>query len=277
MDNIFLSMTIILLDYSYYAIAKFFAIADDNHMPIKRIMIDWDDPMTGFITNKNQYGRYANYKPYCESTSGDIGHCWKKNTKLVPDLITCQDYEDKIGECPIGSGEECVKQANLPPASNLTFDTQFDSFNTSRFGDDPARACTPKPFLADYTYTCTTQNADVAFGTLTKTQQNQIISLLGPGNEPESVCVYRPRVQVFDNWGFCNGSINAAENHPWQKGWLAQKKLEQTDNYTVEGFVVDGDGIYDGGLGKCDSSLLDKTEDLPWTYYQGLIIVVPND
>ncbi len=69
---------IIIAGGSYSAEAKFFAFADDNHMPIRRMMVDWDEeglpPM-----NVDKRGLYKNRKPVCGTSNqgglADVGIC----------------------------------------------------------------------------------------------------------------------------------------------------------------------------------------------------------
>ncbi|MFB6182204.1 MAG: hypothetical protein ABEJ24_04905, partial [Candidatus Magasanikbacteria bacterium] len=68
-------------------------------------------------------------------------------------------------------------------------------------------------------------------------------------------CVYRPKVQVLDNWGWCNGSCDS-----------------------------DGDGNLDPGCyndysnpqrSLCDNPKKQLNQD-PWTRFKGKIIVIPQ-
>jgi len=69
------------------------------------------------------------------------------------------------------------------------------------------------------------------------------------------VCVYTPRVQVTDNWGWCNGSCNGPGN---------------------TGCYDDTSGAI-GADGQCSD--LNLNSPSPWTYFgngEGQIIVIPD-
>jgi len=83
--------------------------------------------------------------------------------------------------------------------------------------------------------------------------QNQLIAM---HNTKSKVCVFIPKVQVLDNWGWCNGTCLGGPG---------------------------GDGCYNGegneGLpidqqvDECDSGY---QKGDPWTEYKGQIIVIPQ-
>jgi len=65
-------------------------------------------------------------------------------------------------------------------------------------------------------------------------------------NESNQVCVFKPGVQVKDNWGWCNGSC------------------------------AGGNGCYDHAF--VDNGYTDQcnyTAELPYIYYKGSIVVIP--
>ena len=107
---------------------SFHAWADDNHMPLKKITIDWGDGEVLKVGGKQSY--YKNHKERCTMRDDDGNPC-----------------ETEGASCRL------------------------------RFGDTD-EACTDKrPFEFSHVYSCE-----------------------GPGN-----CVFTPKVQVLDNWGWCNG------------------------------------------------------------------------
>ncbi len=85
----------IVAEGTYYAIANFFAYADDNRMPIKRVTVDWGD---NSFQNDSPDGLYKNRKPYCgvtdeftysynATTNSGLGRC-------VGTQITCNSSVD---------------------------------------------------------------------------------------------------------------------------------------------------------------------------------------
>ncbi|MBP9732057.1 MAG: hypothetical protein KBD29_01205, partial [Candidatus Magasanikbacteria bacterium] len=85
----------IVAEGTYYAVANFFAYADDNRMPIKSVKVEWGD---NSFQNDSPDGLYKNRKPYCGATdnftynynasaNSGLGRC-------VGTQITCNKTED---------------------------------------------------------------------------------------------------------------------------------------------------------------------------------------
>jgi len=197
----------------FVATAEFFAYADDNHMPIRRIVIDWDD---GFYTNKDRKtGMYQNAKPVCETDNSgndpDIGHCGTAANNLTP--LTCEINPEGVNGCPILPGGNITDRYTCfgkgEAAEEQLAGTSADSYQIPRFGDVP-RACTTKPFAYSHAYSCS--EGDGLSKSISTWQANgdlsadQVDRLVARGlSVDDPVCVFVPGVQVLDNWGFCNG------------------------------------------------------------------------
>ena len=68
-------------------------------------------------------------------------------------------------------------------------------------------------------------------------------------------CVFKPKVQVLDNWGYCNGTCDGSSVYEGCYNDTSGKKL------TVE---------------QCDYKDANEDADLnPWTEYKGQIIIIP--
>ncbi len=162
---------------SYEVKLQFFAYADDNRMPIKRVGINWDN---GEIELK-QIGLYQNRKPFCAAgdntaSLGDIGRC--SGTQ-----ITCK----RDADCILVGGT-CDKQATNP----------------LKFGD-AKRACTEHYFEFEYVYNCSTNDQNLKPVSTLQTSNPEIYTeLIGRGIS--NVCIFQPGVQILDNWGWCNAS-----------------------------------------------------------------------
>ncbi len=234
---------------------KFFAAADDNKMPIRQVRVNWGDNSP--IVNENQTGLYKNRKPYCSSADNaivTIGLCGTTATDLS--LFTCRTHAD----CPTTDPRNA--QTNYRcygPAANTDQD-RSDSYQFARFGNSP-RACLARPFNFVKDYTCTVEdvnpNSPAAFTVRVGDIQNpdarvRLSAEYGLG-ENERVCVFRPRVQVKDNWGWCNGVENGVQS--------------------VQGFH-DGSDTQSIVDDICDD-LSDNNPRNVWTRYQGEIIVIP--
>ncbi|PIZ93777.1 MAG: hypothetical protein COX83_00960 [Candidatus Magasanikbacteria bacterium CG_4_10_14_0_2_um_filter_41_31] len=232
---------------TYSAKARFFAFADDNRMPIRRVMIDWDD---GDTTNKGVFGMYKNKKPYCEPsdtppTETSLGYCRNQATREFT-LVTCQQDLD----CPTDGEYHCLHTwSNTPEDVQYGIDEQVGGaeFVAPRFGNMP-RACDAKPFEYYHAYGCDnpTQTISMVRDQLTDITYNKLIE--SGLNDGSKICVYQPKVQVLDNWGYCNGSCNGAGN---------------TGCYNDDGI---------GGILECDAP---DYSTLHWTPYQGIIVIIP--
>lgn len=202
-------------------VVKFFAFADHNRMPIKRVMVNWGDGSTP--TNEGKYGDYKNHKPVCMS-SGDTNSTDVRECSNAPQL-TCNTNAD----CP--SGGTCNVAG-------------FKFGNTSR-------ACTPDYFEFTHNYSCTSETpGKVAFNTLDLGVREYLKRQGGhtEENTPE-VCVFTPKVQVLDNWGWCNGSCSGGNG--------CYSKFKATENSSP--------------IDRCEAGL-----DAPWVNYKGKIIVTPT-
>ncbi len=270
---------------SFLANMKFFAMADDNHMPIRSINIDWGD---GKLQHNGKKGSYKNKKPFCESAAG---HCRKiESDENIPTSLTCQvNGEEQIG-CPPDTAEiqyECV----VDPGT-FGNNPYIDGYDSARFGD-VARACedgSSEEQLGHYSYghvySCDAGSeyskkiSDWDSNYLTPVQKNRLDNV-GYGADTE-VCVFRPGVQVKDNWGWCNGSnitdlpdtlTSVGDNEVViYKDFASNQRAiasPREDGWYADRMVDDGVGGFDP-KNECGYNL-----DEPWTYYKGIIIVIP--
>lgn len=188
----------------FTANAKFFAFADDNQMPIKRIMINWDDGTP--VVNADRYGKYKNRKPYCAVNEGGVvGLCGKPDVsgKTVPSQLTCATDN----ECAtVDPSYVCLTKDNKDPAKKLPskFGSQ-DAFDVARFGNQP-RACEPAYFEFNHVYTCnkgSQQSIQLSKAKVSLATKARLYAL--NVKDTDEVCVFQPGVQIMDNWGWCNG------------------------------------------------------------------------
>ncbi len=167
--------------------AKFFAWASHNSMPIVKRAVLWGDLASAEPPAK---GWYKNQKPVCSPDVSDanaVGEC--ANT---PGLTCGAD-----GDCP--NGDRCVKGAN-------------------NFGNTPG-ACNAAPYRFDHVYTCSLgdlQSMPLCTGSSESADNAPCYRLVNAA----PVCVYRPKVQITDNWGWCNctGSGCKASGGAYQDG-----------------------------------------------------------
>ena len=211
----------------YTAKLQFFAFADKNRLPIRRVKVDWGD---GTVFNEDRYGRYRNSKPFCmasdDQENPDIGEC-----KNSPQL-TCENDSDCPGAdtCQIGA-------------------------IARNFGNSP-RACTEGAFEFIHGYTCSQIDIDLnatyvkAFEALTASEQKWLNQLGYSQDKNPKVCVFEPRVQVLDNWGWCSGMCDV--------------------DYNKDGKLDLKDGCYQDKIFACNK------DSNTWIKYNGRIIVIPK-
>ncbi len=209
---------------SHLAIVQFFAFADDNRMPIRRVMVDWGDYSP--ITNQDKMGLYKNRKPFCADTDGfSYSEQFKR---CVNTQLTCRTDDD----CKFLAGSpKCEIPKYEIPATTARY-----------FGDAP-RACKPTYFEFTHNYDCSKTSNQVLVSSLDAEAKTR---LYGMGlKDSDKVCAFTPKVQVLDNWGWCNGDCLGVG-----KGC-----------YNDEGT---------NGVKQCE------IDPLRWTEYKGKIIVVPS-
>lgn len=252
---------VIIGEGSQRVVAQFFAFADDNRMPIRRVLVKWG---SGSRNNPDiapplqQKGLYKNRKPYCErSNDGGLGFtmgmCAGGNVgnEIFPTGLTCID-PNAPGECPTDMA--CLTPNALQQA--VVGNRLPDTYLTTRFGNIQD-ACKEGYFEFTHEYVCdrTDQNNPNVWkqvSALSQGTQNRLVERgLALG---DFVCVYKPGVQVLDNWDHCNGSVVAA----------GQPLLD------VNGEVLVNQAGYWGG----DCERLNEAK--AWTYYKGEIVVIPR-
>jgi hypothetical protein len=279
---------------NFLAEATFFAMADDNHMPIRSININWGD---GTLQHQGKKGFYKNKKPFCEvgDLSGPpaVGLCrvvGSSQSLLLP--LTCKEKGGEAVGCPLDTSEisyECYSPEMLAEYDEDDIWRDIDNYDTVRFGN-LSRSCedgsdeNELPYYSySHVYSC--DEGSIYRKPLSEWDDSYLspyqksrVNISIEGEDPE-VCVYRPGVQVLDNWGWCNGS-NVSEDltqggsdsaiiykdfvnnlpakvWPREEGWYSDR-------------IVD-DGF--GGLEFYNDCLYGFNAS--WTYYKGVIIVAP--
>ncbi len=241
---------VIVKENSLTAITNFFAFADHNRMPIKRIMIDWGDNST--VTNESRYGDYKNRKPYCMSPSEESAQSTALKQCSTNPQLTCKSNQD----CP--NGGTCT----------------VDGF---AFGN-AARACTPDYFEFTHSYSCGEldktnkesfvydfeQNSNISGGNPLPAGEGAKIwaylkSLNYNKDNTKFVCIFKPMVQVMDNWGWCTGKCT---------DWNKDSKTDLTD------------GCYENKKGAGFGQQCNEQQNNPkykdaFIPYKGYIVVTP--
>ena len=156
---------------SYRAPVSFYAYADTNHMPIRRMVVDWGDDFT--------------------SITGDIA--WGTGSQSGS---TADDnfYKNYRGINPISNQDEC----------------QDGTAANDEFGNS-ADACSSSYVTFTHDYVCTQgrlNDLQEAGRTCDFEDDGRLVN--SPCVENEA-CVFQPRIHVMDNWGWCTGYCDSEE------------------------------------------------------------------
>ncbi|MCD6335036.1 MAG: hypothetical protein J7M27_06855 [Candidatus Latescibacteria bacterium] len=213
---------------SVASVLKFYAWADDNHMPLKKITIDWGDGQS--IVSGGDGSYYQNRKDECRKRCDAPDEDW--------DGLAC--YNDGGSNCMLTPPSSSGRPIFAPGTCRLQFGDSDD-------------ACEDKPFEFSHVYGCSAGRLESLDACEFEVGGNNIV------NSPCKYygnCYFRPKVQVLDNWGWCNGTCKNSY-HP---GHVGEEWIDK--------------GCYDG-MGEFECYRKTLGEDNPYTYYSGNIIVTP--
>lgn len=226
---------------------SFYAWADSKQMPLRSVMINFGDS----TTHKNNNISLSNYKPYCDVA-----------TNCVDDMnVPCkEDFADFCSDSSLGSG--CVNNSASDPNGYNTFGSQ------SQYG------CVADTYNVSTKYTCDVSNyldingqvdEDIlnaspnAYDDNNKNKGGVALLKQNPDTnfayefeltpvartygltEDDLVCVYYPRVQVADNWGWCTGNCEDTDNG---RGCYEDSGYNQCSSSTALSWLYNG-GVYD--------------------------------
>jgi len=246
---------------------RFYAWAKRSQMPLRRIMVDFDDKTDPLTSGSLSI---SNYKPMCDTDR----HCASGANNDIPCI----------------NNNVCnLRQANLTcsPLPNTDPDAEFGSTKDT--------GCTPEYVEFFSNYTCNLdrfKNADgvILWSAVSTTEKydtraqdtngGHLATIVdaAPRNEGEIqksaastragvkvgdiVCAYKPRVQVMDNWGWCNGKCS--------KTGQANPPANQITDGCYNDLVVGGMTRY-----QCENNFKLYGEK-PWKEYANSVIVIPN-
>ncbi|KKQ27987.1 MAG: hypothetical protein US42_C0003G0044 [Candidatus Magasanikbacteria bacterium GW2011_GWC2_37_14] len=230
---------------SFLASVKFYALADENRMPIKRVLVEWGD---GSIKDE-RVGMYRNHLPFCsdDAETANRNFCFANG---VNTQLTCTTPED----CPVEPGTDYYCHASVPAEPH---------FGVAK------RACETNIFERVHNYTCTDLDAGEVWTSTTEQLSSDIkqkLQRMGVANVP-FVCIFQPKVQVLDNWGWCNGTCGDLTDYGGNNNGII-------DGSEFEGCYNNTDPA--SGSLDCDPGVSPVTNEKHWTQYQGQIIVVPT-
>jgi hypothetical protein len=185
---------------------KFFMEADHNQMPIRNVTVDWGD---GYVYPLD--GLYQNHRGFKQATCR-IPTGAKDGTCEVAEL-----NDDKLCSTDAQCGENnvCVRNApgvpfgkcliNRSLGNSCQSDTQCQRVETCQdpndaksFGKIKGKTCSSDYVQFDHVYQCY------------KGQPNNYVTDPAVCGTAAGCCVYVPKLQVRDNWGFCTGKCGDA-------------------------------------------------------------------
>ncbi|MCX6778792.1 MAG: hypothetical protein NTU97_01000 [Candidatus Magasanikbacteria bacterium] len=213
--------------------ANFFAYADNDQMPIQRVAIDWGDGTPAYVTK----GWFKNQKPWCANTENKV--CGRGTNYNMP----CNGIED----CDSTAGS-CVLATDNPLTLMLKEEARL------YFGNS-AEACDTNYFSFKHVYECPDQatiGVPACTGSVTFNCKN-----IATG-----VCKFKPKVQILDNWGWCNG-VDGSGNY---RGYWNDSDPNRDYN------TIDTNPLTPISELQRECSI-DKTA--PWTPFGGIIEVSP--
>ena len=204
--------------------AKFYGFANRNQMPIKKIKLDWGDQSIVSLD-----GYFRNHRGMIS------GGCGSNNTCLVSSTvwnIPNSTYQNRN----LDTGVSCASNGECRYLDNC-----FAESIAPNFGQILGKTCDSAYFRFDHVYQCSRDGN----GWTSSCPDAQIQSLYG------GCCSFQPKVQLKDNWGWCNGTCGSASSAGgtacYDAGWRA------------------------GGQDECEQSIG------AFTPFAGNVIVVPSE
>lgn len=222
---------------SVAATVQFYGWADHNHMPLRKIRVNWMDGST--VIDKN--GMYRNHKSVCSANDKPAPVCVDASGKVLDPNVTCLSDKDCVSA--IGTGGRCQTEkeakwsfGSLGPTSGndgaceqgfFQYSHAYSFKNDCKYGYGDASALNLNP-------------NGPTFATPTVINTFNLQGKVGLG---ERICVYRPKVQLRDNWDICNGVVSSsdfkAKGYGYDKLADVQVCNFKTEAYTpYQGYIV---------------------------------------
>ncbi len=151
--------------------AKFYGFVDKDQMPIKKMKIDWGDQSIVSLD-----GYFRNHRGMVNGTCGSNRLCLVQSSAAI-------------------SNRACVRDSDCQFLDNCFPETQAPNF-----GQILGKSCDSAYFRFDHVYQCVRDGE----GWTNSCPDVQAQSLYG------GCCSFQPKVQLKDNWGWCNGSCGNA-------------------------------------------------------------------
>jgi hypothetical protein len=293
---------------------KFYFWSDHNAMPNRQLKIDWGDSGQEIVIgearedNESSSSSIKNYKPFCSSQVGDVlGECGKRLSQTpggsVPD--TCTDPTDcsyqGTAECVEGYCVDIVKGYSCREDVDCSHLTGYECLPKSdrqdRFGSS-SLACEQGYFHITNVYDCQAPRDTMTNEKCVDTYDTNCYETTGVCTDnvtfcdtdsdcpslhsciERDYCQFRPKVQVMDNWNWCNENVGDvtqmyqnASNESDKFGFLRKGGgLSQTVNPSSPADIDFYSGYYDDACTRSGSA----TARNAWTWYNGYIRIFPS-
>lgn len=184
---------------------KFYAFADANHMPLRKISVDWGDRPAP----ADYSGLYRNHRGFAPAACVQVAAGKPKQCQV-------SELQDKscTSDADCGAGNTCDRDAGVnrcivKRTTEATCSTDDDcsvapiclaSNVAPSFGRILDQTCDSSYFQFDHVYQCDARTAKVY-------PANECGS--NPELYPNGCCKFKPAVRVEDNWGWCTGTCRA--------------------------------------------------------------------
>ncbi|MCX6781028.1 MAG: hypothetical protein NT003_02850 [Candidatus Magasanikbacteria bacterium] len=216
------------------ATLKFYGSADRNHLPIQRVTIDWGDAGGAAVSKQ---GLFRNHKPICSTPTEPATACTFAG--VVDYNTTCATDKDCVNSAGVVTGS-CAPTPNAKKWS-------FGSWGGDGIND--AGACEQGyfQFAHAYRYTSDCGGKSLASSTGVAVEATgPLISqfhLQNIVNIGEKFCAFKPKVQLMDNWGICNGvDANGNAVGYWADSSADSTKCDLTKNGNAaspfQGYII---------------------------------------
>ncbi len=234
---------VIVPSYPAKANIKFYAFANKNHMPLKKIKVDWGDGTTGNTLD----GSFRNHRGMvpgeCVPQPAPVGgkKCVITGDVNEDDLFTVNPHT-------VVTAKSCASDADC-----AALDSCVSEGLATNFGHIEGKTCDNGYFRFDYVYQC----REGVVGWRASCPSGYGIS--------GGCCVFTPRVQATDNWGWCSGNCSKTYHGA------------APDDATTPGCYseyVPAPGI--GPHNQCDGIGFTPNASIdPWVYFSGNVVVAP--
>lgn len=212
---------------SFKAILNFFVVADADQLPVRQVNVFWGDGSHSPLVDKIAPNYRGYVQPTCEPISATVKHCQVKELSELScaSNADCQDSNrggksgatcllptdpnTPVGKCMVlrDLGTVCQdKPGECQPAVSMCAPEK----DAQSFGRILDRTCIDKPRSFDHVYFCSVTSVDdqgkPAFHKAGEVDSSGRPYCPASGSYNNGCCVFVPKVQVKDNWGWCNGT-----------------------------------------------------------------------